>query len=98
MDGMGIGSSEHCMEAAKVARGQHVSIAYEIVTDGRRWLGHPHLDGCWGGIALGAGLPAAGQDHIYVTVSHAGVHVCVYVLFSETPGIVKRNERMSGAN
>ena len=51
-----------------------------------------------GGIALGAGLPAAGQDHIYVTVSHAGVHVCVYVLFSETPGIVKRNERMSGAN
>ena len=46
-----------------LVRGQHVRIAYEILTDGRRWLGHPHGCGRWAGIALG-GVPAAGREHV----------------------------------
>ena len=59
----------------------------------------PPLGWLLGGDSIGGGV--AGRrpgPYIHVTVSHAGVHVCVYVLFSGTPGILKRNERKSGAN
>ena len=56
-----------------MARGQHVSIAYEILTDGRRWLGYPTRVVA-GGDSIG-GLPAAGRDHIYICV--CVMYICV---------------------
>ena len=56
-----------------MARGQHVSIAYEILTDGRRWLGYPTRVVA-GGDSIG-GLPAAGRDHIYIYLCVCDVHL-----------------------
>ena len=53
-----------------MARGQHVSRAYE--------LGHPHGVVEWLlGVEEGGGWPAAGREHIYIYV----MYVCISVVY-----------------
>ena len=57
-------------------------IAYEILTDGHRWLGHRHRGRCWGGDSIGGVCPPAGiidRDVYIYMYTHIYIYVYIYI-------------------